>query len=140
MTSRRVVYALGVVALVVVVGVGALAALPAPGFEPAAANSAIHARLAAAGFDDAVVDVTDERVLVRYTVPANVSRRRAALIALRAAADVAPGADRIVLQVYEAGEPVEQVTVETWWVHEYDDGALTVDELEGHYAVVPAGG
>jgi len=140
MIPYRAKVALGVVAIVIVVAVVSLAALPAPGFEPSETNSAIHVRLAGVGFTDDVVDVTAERALVRYTVPANLSRLDSELLVLRSVADTAPSVDLIVLQVYEAGSPVEQVTVEMRWVQAYEAGTLTVDELRGHFTVEPAAG
>jgi hypothetical protein len=126
------------VLVVVGIGVAGVSTLPAPGFDPSTANTEVHVRLAAAGFTDDVVDVTDERVLIRYTVPANFTRRTAALFVLRTAADVVPTVDRIVLQVYEDGRPVEQVSVETAMVHEYNDGRRSADSLLQEATVTPA--
>lgn len=96
-----------VLALAVVVLGQPRAVEPAPAAD--AATSAIAARLAAAGITEALVDATPERVLVRYEVPEGAQPAATMYFILGAAYGAAPGAGKVVLQMFDAGAPQEEV-------------------------------
>ena len=77
-------------------------------------NTQLYAALVDAGIEDAVVDITDERALIRYNLlPANLNKEATRQYILRASAIIAPETDKIVIQTYVNYEPGEEITVNT---------------------------
>lgn len=114
--GRRGKISLGVVLVIMLLVVSSLLVLsqPAPkepGVEPSERNSILYHALANESITDAVVNITDERAFVRYNVPGNMSKNESIYYTLGAAARLASGSDRIVLEVYTDFEPDEKVVV-----------------------------
>lgn len=117
---------------------------PDASVDPSRDDSAVYTRLAASGIADAVVDVTDDRALIRYEVPENASvdRSKYAVIGIVATTTAnqsvtAHDPDRIVVQVYEDYDPVEELRVETEIARRYAAGDRSLDELKEAITVVP---
>lgn len=116
-TSRRTAaIAVLVVAAIVLAAVAAVFLVPGPSppEEPVDADlsaTVVYGQLVALGIEDAVVDASDDRVLVRYNRDGNRSVTPAHVAV--EAAEVYPDVPRIVIQVFEGFEPREQVVVET---------------------------
>ena len=135
-TRRRVFFVLLLAIAIAGVVVVLYPEEPAP--TPSEQNTHLYTTLARAGIPDAVVDITDERALVRYEVPANATVRSSEWFVLARTAAAAPDSQLVVLQVYEDGRPVEQVTVETQAIKAFSDGELHLEELEVRMDVVTA--
>ena len=119
--------------LVVAIAVG-LILLPGPEdtpLSPSNTNSELYAELASAGIVDAVVDVTEDRVLIRSQIPPGTTRAESVEVILTNAAAVAPQTETIIVQLYEGDEPVEQLTVETAVVTQYNlEGGTFANVME----------
>lgn len=142
LTNRRTLAVAAAVLVLAVVVIGGVVLLGSGGAErgeptPSQANSDLYGQLAGAGFQDAVVDVNEERAFVRYNVPRNVSVEATELFVSRTAARSAPDTDRIVLEVYQGFEPVERVVVATEDVLALVRGDLTYQELRNRMDVEP---
>lgn len=99
------------VAAVLLVGVAYLAFVPPPTATPE--NEELYSALQSAGIEDALVDVTDDRVLVRYDRPAGYDVRATNYLVLGAAAEAAPYTERVVVECYEGSTRVERVSANT---------------------------
>ena len=77
-------------------------------------NTQLYAALVDAGIEDAVVDITDERALIRDNLlPARLNKEATKQYILSASAIIAPETDKIVIQTYVNYEPGEEITVNT---------------------------
>jgi len=103
---------------------------PEPEITPNPLNTELYSALASAGIEDAVVDITPERALIRYNLPENMSKESANYYIMGAAATITPNSSKIVIQVYEDFEPLEEVVANTEDVLAFIDGAITYEELE----------
>lgn len=142
LNERRKLAVVAVVLVLAVVVVGGVVLLGSGGAErgeptPSQANTDLYRQLAGAGFQDAVVDVNEERVFVRYNVPENVSVETTELFVSRTAARSAPDTDSIVLEVYQEFEPVERVVVATADVMAFVRGDITWGDLRNRMDVEP---
>lgn len=108
-TTKRVLG--GAVAAVLIVSAGYLAFVPPPTASPE--NEALYSALQSAGIDEALVDVTDDRVLVRYELPAGYDEEATTYLVLGAAAEVAPHTERIVVERYDGSTRLGRVTAKT---------------------------
>ena len=99
------------VAAVLLVGVAYLTFVPPPTATPE--NEELYSALQSAGIEDALVDVTDDRVLVRYERPAGYDVRATNYLVLGAAAEAAPYTERVVVECYEGSTRVERVSANT---------------------------
>lgn len=113
---------------------------PGPEVDPAPAQTAVHDALVPFGYPAVLVDVTDQRVLVRYEQPANLSRELAYALARDSAALHAPdGTEDVVVEIYVDVEPRERRTVPVDVVRSYLNGTATRAELEAATAVEDLG-
>ena len=76
-------------------------------------NTQLYAALVDAGIEDAVVDIADERALIRYNLPPNLNMEATRNYIISASAIIAPETDKIVIQTYVNYEPREEITVNT---------------------------
>ncbi len=107
--------------------------LPAPSEEeinPDPLNNELYSELMRIGIRDAVVDITDERALIRYNLPEGMSREDTELSIMKAAATIAPDSDKIVIQTYENFKPVEEVTIGTSDVLDFMEKTITYEEFK----------
>lgn len=110
-----------------------LGASPTPDEEPVSPsekNTELFYTLADASITDAVVDITDERALVRYNVPENMTKNESVYYTLGATARVANESERVVLEVFSENEPVERVEVRVEEVESYLSDETTLSDLE----------
>jgi len=133
--NRRRAAAAGffLVVFLVVVGVWVLGAPSTPDGEPVSPserNTELFYTLADASITDAVVDITDERALVRYNVPENMTKNESVYYTLGATARVANESERVVLEVFRDNEPVESVEVRTEAVVSYLRDEASLSELK----------
>jgi hypothetical protein len=99
-----------------------LLAASAQASEDLQKNQDIFDALALAGLDEAVVQVSGERVLVAYNQPPIMSDEDVTVAwfyVLGAAARVAPQSKSIVITTSSAGEPLYRVTAKTADVQDY---------------------
>ena len=94
-----------------VVGVGYLAFVPPPSASPE--NEQLYSALGSAGIDDAAVDVTDDRVVVRYVLPDGYDLKATTFLVLGAAAEAAPYTERITVERYDGQTRVNRVSANT---------------------------
>ena len=76
-------------------------------------NTRLYAALVAVGIEDAIVDITDERALIRFNLPNNLNKGATWYYIMSASAAIAPETDKIIIQTYENYERREEVTVNT---------------------------
>ncbi|MGD9778418.1 hypothetical protein [Methanomethylovorans sp.] len=103
-----------------------------------AASMSIYESLAFQGIDDAIVEVTEEQVLVKYDQPPVRSDTDALLIWLYimgAAAETAPYTDKIIIEMYDGTEELYEVTVQTSDIQDYLDSYTTLDEFKTKVSV-----
>ena len=74
-------------------------------------NSAIYSMLVAGGIKDALVDATQERVIVNYDLPAGMDKQASWFYALGSVAAVSPSSAMVVLQASQGGIASEKVTI-----------------------------
>ncbi|QLC50580.1 hypothetical protein HWN40_10225 [Methanolobus zinderi] len=97
-----------------------------------AASMSIYESLTFQGIDDAVVEVTDEQVLVRYDQPSVKSDTDALLTWLYimgVAAETAPDTELVIIEMYDGNDPLYEVTVQTADIQDYLDSTTTLDEF-----------
>ncbi|TGC10673.1 hypothetical protein [Methanolobus halotolerans] len=97
-----------------------------------AASMSVYESLAFQGIDDANVQVTPERVFVKYDQPP-VKSDSDALLAwfyiMGVAAGEAPGTDEIIIQMYAQNNPLFEVSVPTGDVLDFLESRITLDEF-----------
>ena len=123
----------GLVLVLVIAAVAVLYYLPVvkdPALEPKAYASTLYTALAGTGIDDTVVDITPERVLIRYNLPENMSKEAVQYYIMGSAATAVPESSKIVIQTYENFEPVEEATVDTKDVLAFMNESITFDEFK----------
>jgi len=101
-----------------------------PEITPNPLNIELYAALASVGIEDAVVDITQERALIRYNLPENMSKESVNYYIMGAAATIAPNSSKIVIQVYGSFEPLEEIVVKTEDVLAFMNETITYEELE----------
>lgn len=85
---------------------------PEPDLVPNPHSASLYFLLADAGIVDAVVDIQEEYVLVRYNVPPEADPETILYLVLGTTYGAGVGVDTVILQVYVGYEPVEQITVQ----------------------------
>lgn len=132
-SRRRKVGVAVLVVAVVLIGVFLFLSQPAPtepDVEPSEKNTELYLTLADASITDAVVDITDERALVRYNVPEEMTKNESVYYTLGATATVADDSESIVLEVYRNNEGDERVTVSTEAVREFVRNESSLSDLQ----------
>ena len=97
-----------------------------------AASMSIYEALAFQEIDDAIVEVTSDRVLIKYDQPPVESDADALLTWLHmmgVAAESAPDTVNIVIRMYADNEPLFESTVLTDDVLAFTESRITVDEF-----------
>jgi hypothetical protein len=107
---------------------------PGPKVRPEAAQTEIHDALDPFGYPAVLVDVTEERVLVRYEQPGNLSADLAYALARDTAALHANATDRVVVEAYDGYEPWRRWEVPTDVVLGFLEGDVSAAELEDETA------
>jgi len=126
--KKKLLIGLAVVLAFVII-ILSLPTQPEPEITPNPLNTGLYLALASVGIEDAVVDITPERALIRYNLPANMSKESANYYIMGAAATIA-NSSKIVIQVYENFMPVEEVVVSTEDVLAFINGTISYKELE----------
>lgn len=131
MNRRTTIIAITVVAVLGVAGGIWWLTQPVPSEDVTAGetNTALYNQLSDAGIDGALVDVTDERALVRYDIDGDQSIEASQKAALTAAATVVTDDVPIVVETYQETDPVERLVLEPEDAAAYRDGELSPDEL-----------
>lgn len=108
-------------------------------------NTVLYDSLRAAGINESLADVNDERIYVAYSLPGYAydgsAVNESVAIELQrfvvgASADVAPDVDRLVIVQYDAGEPRLLWTVGMADFDAFVAGELTLEAFEGRIEVV----
>jgi len=120
------------VIIVVSIAILVFLSLPSPR-EPEAIsdplNHELYLKLTNMGIKDAVVDITEERVLIRYNLLKSMNKSSVNYEIMRNAATIADSG-RIIIQVYEDFKPLEEIVVSREDVLAYMNGAISYKELE----------
>lgn len=101
----------GVIVVGLVVVFGYLAFVPPESASPA--NEELYSALSSAGIEDAMVDVSEDRVLVRYELPPGYDLEATDYLVLGAAAASAPHTERLVVESYDGSMRLRRVTANT---------------------------
>jgi hypothetical protein len=98
-----------------------------------AASMSIYESLTFQGIDDTTVEVTPERVFVKYDQPPVKSDSDALLTwfyIMGVAAEKAPDTDEIIIQMYADRESLFEITVLTKDVQDFLEYRITLDEFK----------
>ncbi|WMW23129.1 hypothetical protein RE476_04685 [Methanolobus mangrovi] len=98
-----------------------------------AASMSIYESLAFQGIDDAIVEVTEEHVLVKYDQPPVKSDTDALIIwfyIMGIAAETAPDTDEVIIEMYDGTEPLYEVTAQTSDIRDYLDSYMTLEDFK----------
>ncbi|RLI85044.1 MAG: hypothetical protein DRO98_07650 [Archaeoglobales archaeon] len=129
--KKKVAISITVIAILAIsLYILSLPLLPEPEITTNPLNTELYLALASVGIEDAVVDITDERALIRYNLPENMSKESVNYYIMGAAATIAPNSSKIVIQVYENFTPVEEVVVSTEDVLTFMNETITHEEFE----------
>lgn len=133
--KRKILIGAGVILLVAMMAIIILARPVVLQDVPTAqeANARIFDLLVSGGVTESMVDVTPERVLVRYNLPVDAEAHDeewAFWFTVGAVHEVAPDSAFLVLQVYRDFEPVEEVTMAMADVTELLAGTIDQEEFE----------
>ena len=93
-------------------------------------NTRLYAALVAVGIEDAIVDITDERALIRYNLPPNLNAEATWYYIISASAIIAPETEKIIIQTYVNYEPREEVTVNTTDVIALMNEDITMEDFK----------
>ena len=121
-----------ILAAVIFLVIGILYIVPSPKEEeviPNPKNTELYTLLANVGIEDALVDITKDRALIRYELPENMSKEASQYYIMLAAATIT-NSSKIVIQVYENFTPLEEVVVSTDDVLAFMNGTITYEEFE----------
>lgn len=128
--KKRVVIPLVIVAvLVVVLLILSIPTPKEPEIQPNPLNTQLYNTLSELGIEDAVVDVTAERTVVRYNLPENMSKEDAEISIMQVAAEISINSGKIIIQTYENFKPVEGVIVGTNDVLAFMEKTITYEEF-----------
>ncbi len=97
-----------------------------------AASLSIYESLTFQGIDDAVVEVTEEHVLVKYDQPSVRSDTDALLTwfyIMGVAAETAPNTESVIIEMYDGPEALYEVTVQTADIQNYLEANIGIDEF-----------
>ena len=128
--KKRVVIPLVIVAVLVVVFL--ILSIPTPKeleIQPNPLNTQLYNTLSELGIEDAVVDVTADRTVVRYNLPENMSKEDAEISIMQVAAEISINSGKIIIQTYENFKPVEEVIVGTNDVLAFMEKTITYEEF-----------
>lgn len=98
-------------------------------------NSMIYLALVEAGFEDTLVDVTNERILIRIKLGPKTNEHVAVFAALTAAATVSPETPLIVVQLVEGKKINKEIRVETSKVIKMIEGESDPQKLVGEMSI-----
>jgi len=93
-------------------------------------NTQLYAALVAVGIEDAIVDITGERALIRYNLPPNLNTEATWYYIMSASTAIAPESDKIIIQTYENYEWREEVTVNTTDVMALMNEDITMEDFK----------
>ena len=93
-------------------------------------NTQLYAALVAVGIEDAIVDITDERALIRFNLPNNLNKEATWYYIMSASTAIAPESDKIIIQTYENYERREELTVNTTDAMALINGKITMEEFQ----------
>lgn len=135
--TRRRSIMVGIAALVaVLIILGAVLGRPLPSGPStigSEANTRLYETLASGGLNESLVDITSERVLVRYNLDAPVDAATsewALWFTVGAVYSVAPQSERLVIQEYHDLEPVAEIEILMDDIESLVAGSLTEEEFE----------
>lgn len=133
--QKKVLVSAGVLALLFLASLALFwpASSMSIGADPVATE--IAADLAEGGIEDALVDVTDERALVRYDPPSDMNTEESWLVVLDSLQANAVDSELAVLQVYDTGDPRQEVEADMADVEAYFDARISWDEFRNRMSV-----
>lgn len=94
-------------------------------------NDAIYAALVSVGIENALVDVTDARTIIRYEVPRAINKKAALYYVIGAAARYAVPASTIIATLFENESASEESTVSVKDVLAFLNKEMTEKEFSG---------
>jgi len=128
--KKKIVIPIAVTAvLAIALYILSLPSQPEPEIIPNPLNTELYLALTSVGIEDAIVDITDERALVRYNLPENMSKESVNYYIMGAAAAIT-NSSKIVIQVYENFTPLEEIVVSTEDVLAFMNETITYEEFE----------
>lgn len=92
-------------------------------------NSDIYSALVAIGIKDAFVDMTQERVIVSYDLPANIQKEASWYYVMGVVASTSSNSGKVIIQAYVNSKATEEVTVQMIDIQEFLNEQLTDAEF-----------
>ena len=102
-------------------------------------NTDLYAALVAAGIKDAVVDITDERVLVSYNLPKMDDKENYVYFTIGAAYKLSPNSKKVIITEFSDLKPFEEVTISMDDVKEFAADKLSEEEFVAKWKVSKIG-
>lgn len=92
-------------------------------------NTLLYTALLDAGVPDSFVDITKERVLVRYELPSNYTSKNLAYYVFGLAASMEPYSDKVLIQVMAGSNAVEEWEAGMADLQAFKDGTLSESDF-----------
>ena len=102
-------------------------------------NSAIYSLLVAGGIKDALVDATQERVIVDYELPFSMDKQASWFYVMGSVAAVSSSSEMIVLQASQGGIASEKMTVKMADALDFLNNKTSEERFKGKMIVVSGG-
>ena len=99
-------------------------------------HEALPTILVKSRIEDAVVDVTDERALVRYNLPHGLDKDDTLQFVIVEAAKISDS-NKIVIQIYENFTPLEEINVDRKVVLDFAKHRITYEEFKQRVGIKP---
>ena len=129
MKKKTIILVIIAIILLIALFILSFSTQPESEITPNPLNTELYLALASVGIEDAVVDITPERALVRYNLPENMSKESVNYYIMGAAAAIT-NSSKIVIQVYESFTPLEEVIVSIEDVLAFMNETITYEEFE----------
>lgn len=93
-------------------------------------QTAIFSQLADAGINNSLVDVTKERVFVRYNIPDSLERNKTYYFVFGVSAKISPESENIQIEAYKSFKPFEKVSVKMKDVLDFVGGKIDFEAFK----------
>jgi len=128
--KKKIVIPVVVLAVIaIILFILSLPSQPEAEITPSPLNTKLYTILASAGIEDAVVDITDERALVRYNLPKDVNKEDALQFVVIEVAKISDS-NKIIIQIYDNFTPLEEVNVDKEDALKLARHEITYEELK----------
>ena len=98
-------------------------------YENIEKNTVLYEALAEAGIENALVDVTKERIIVRLEIPEGYGKQATLSYVFGAAAETGQSSGQLIVEVFEGETPKEQYTASIKDIIDAAEGKITEESF-----------